>query len=107
LPSRSSGLKLADKGSLIPSAAKCLDIAGPRDVAVKNYSEWQQLQVLDASLKDEVRKACSAVLEEGLDLEQVHEDQDSNFLIEKGVKRGIARRFVSDIETWAKRAKHE
>jgi len=36
-----------------------------------------------------------------LDLEQIHEDQDPELLIKKGVKRGIARRFVSDIEGWA------
>jgi hypothetical protein len=35
-----------------------------------------------------------------LDLEQLHEDQDSDFLIQGGVKRGVARRFVSDIGTW-------
>lgn len=30
-----------------------------------------------------------------------------NFLIKQGVKRGIARRFVSDIEDWAKRRKQD
>jgi hypothetical protein len=40
-----------------------------------------------------------------LDLEQIREDQDPDFFIEKGVKRGIARRFVGDIDQWAKRYK--
>ena len=35
-----------------------------------------------------------------LDLEQVFADQDVDFYIQKGVKRGIARRFVSDIQRW-------
>ena len=39
---------------------------------------------------------------DGLDLEQVYKDQDAAFYIDNGVKRGIARRFVSGIGTWAK-----
>jgi hypothetical protein len=45
------------------------------------------------------------VLGDGLDLEQVFEDQDHSFFVQSGVKRGIARRFVSDINGWAKRYK--
>ncbi|KAJ8058502.1 hypothetical protein OCU04_012688 [Sclerotinia nivalis] len=56
-----------------------LDIPGPRDVA-----------------------ACDVTLADGLDLEQVYEDRDPAFFIAKGVKRGIARRFVGDIDQWAK-----
>jgi hypothetical protein len=47
------------------------------------------------------QKACDATLLEMLDLEQVYEDQDPDFFIQSGVKRGIARRFVSDIGRWA------
>jgi hypothetical protein len=54
-------------------------------------------------LKNKFRQARDAILAEGLDLEQVHEDEDPDFLIKKGVKRGIARQFVSNIEDWAKR----
>jgi hypothetical protein len=82
-----------------------LDIPGPRDAAVIAYSEWQQSNVEDEALKDEFRKACAATLEDGLDLEQVYEDQDPSFFVQSGVKRGIARRFVSDIDGWAKRYK--
>jgi hypothetical protein len=70
-----------------------LGIPGHRDVAVKDYTEWQLLHVQDGLLKSEVRKACEAVLEDGLDLEQLHHDQDFGFLVDKGVKRGIARHF--------------
>lgn len=82
-----------------------LDIPGPRDAAVIAYSEWQQSNVADEVLKDEFRKACVATLEDGLDLEQVYEDQDPGFFVQSGVKRGVARRFVSDIDRWAKRYK--
>ncbi|KAM0157264.1 hypothetical protein ACHAPG_004758 [Botrytis cinerea] len=80
-----------------------LDIPGPRDVAVKNYSHWQQSKVNDDILKAEFRKACDITLADGLDLEQVYEDRDPTFFIDKGVKGGIARRFVDDIDQWAKR----
>jgi hypothetical protein len=82
-----------------------LGIPGPRDAAVIAYSEWQQSNVVDEALKDEFRKACVATLEDGLDLEQVYEDQDPSFFVSSGVKRGVARRFVSDIDGWAKRYK--
>ncbi|KAM0310605.1 hypothetical protein ACHAO8_007971 [Botrytis cinerea] len=67
-----------------------LDIPGPRDVAVKNYSHWQQSKVNDDILKVEFRKACDITLTDGLDLEQVYEDRDPTFFIDKGVKGGIA-----------------
>lgn len=50
----------------------------------------------------EYKKACDLTLADGLDLELVFEDQDAESYVEKGVKRGVARRFVRDIETWAK-----
>jgi hypothetical protein len=82
-----------------------LEIPGLRDIAVQRYCDWQQSQVHSENLQVEFMKACNAILDDGLDLEQVHEDQDSEFLVKKGVKRGIARRFVRDIEVWAKRQK--
>jgi len=44
-------------------------------------------------------------LDDGLDLEQVYEDQDPEFFIRSGMKQGVARRFVSDIAGWVKRCK--
>jgi len=75
-----------------------LDIPGPRDVAVRNYSHWQQSKVDDEILKVEFRKAYDVALADGLDLEQVHRDQDPDFFTDKGFKRGIARRFISNID---------
>jgi hypothetical protein len=47
-----------------------------------------------------IEKACILTLEEGLDLKQIRLDQDAQFFIEKGVKKGIAKRWVSDVEVW-------
>jgi hypothetical protein len=88
-----------------PQESARLEIPGPRDAAVIAYSEWQQSNVVDEALKEEFRKSCNATLEDLLDLEQVYEDQDPGFFVQSGVKRGVARRFVSDIDGWAKRYK--
>jgi hypothetical protein len=69
-----------------------------RGLAVKMYREWQQSNVIDETLKGEFRKACDATLNDGLDLEQVYEDQDPNFYIQSGVKRGVARRLLVILE---------
>jgi len=111
LPSSSNQSPLAVSGdstvaSVIGSTGIVdLEIPGPRDVAVKLYSEWQQSKVVDETLKIEFQKACDIALDDGLDLEQISEDQDPGLFIQSGVKRGIARRFVADIDRWAKRYK--
>ncbi|KAB5515382.1 hypothetical protein GE09DRAFT_979784, partial [Coniochaeta sp. 2T2.1] len=58
--------------------------------------------VSDRALKMEYQKACAITLDEGLDLELVHGDEDADIYIRKGVKTGVARRFIRNIETWAK-----
>lgn len=78
----------------------CLTIPGPWDLAVKEYSEWQQSNVVDEKLKAELGKACEVVLEDGLGLEQVYEDQNPGFFIQSSIKSGITRRFISDIKRW-------
>ncbi|OAG04885.1 uncharacterized protein CC84DRAFT_1187813 [Paraphaeosphaeria sporulosa] len=78
-----------------------VNIPGPRDVAVVAYSEWQRSNVVNEAQKVEYTKACDATLQEMLDLEQVYEDQDTDFYIQQGVKMGVARRFISDIPRWA------
>ncbi|KAJ5240563.1 uncharacterized protein N7469_002154 [Penicillium citrinum] len=82
-----------------------LDIPGPRDEAVKEYSEWQVTNVTDDTLKAAFRQVCDLMLENGLDLEQVYQDQDPGFFIGKGIKMGIARRFVQDIQRWVESVK--
>jgi hypothetical protein len=39
-------------------------------------------------------------LEYRLDLEQLYNDQDPDFFISRGIKLGVARRFIRDIEYW-------
>lgn len=111
LPAQSSNLSALSTPT--PMVAMCpgktapdfLEIPGLRDLAVTEYSDWQQSQVSDEKLKAEFRKARDTALEDGLDLMQVHEDQDPEFFIKNGVKRGIARRFVGDINYWVKNCK--
>lgn len=72
---------------------------------MRKYNKWQQLNVDDDELKLEFQKASDITLVDSLDLEQLHKDQDFDFFIGKGVKRGITRRFVRDIDQWVKKHK--
>ena len=60
--------------------------------------------VTDDTLKAAFRQVCN-MIENGLDLEQVYKDQDPEFFIGKGIKMGIARRFVEDIRCWVESVK--
>ncbi len=68
---------------------------------MKEYTEWQQSNVVDEKLKAEVLRACEVVLEDGMGLEEVYEDQDPGFFVQNGIKSGIARRFIGGIKAWA------
>jgi len=81
------------------------ELPGFRDVALNEYSEWHQSRVFDASLKADFKKARDVALENALDLDLIHEENDPDFFEKQGVKRGTAKRFVRDIERWAKRYK--
>jgi len=118
LPSSSHQSPLASSGNSTPGTTNStpapivtssgmvdLDIPAPLDGAVRLYSEWQQSRVVDETQKAEIQKARDLALDDGLDLEQVYENQDPSFFIKNGVKRGVARRFIIDIERWAKRHK--
>lgn len=74
-----------------------LSIPGPMDVAVNEYSEWQESNVTNHTLKAEFQQARDITLAYGLNLEQVYKDQDPGFFVSKGIKIGIARRFVDNI----------
>jgi len=108
LPSQSiaQGLDVSDpKAAVEQMALSPLEIPGPRDVAVKEYGEWQVSNVENDTLKSAFRQVCDVMFDNGLDLEQVYKDQDPKFFIEKGIKIGIARRFVEDIGKWAEQVK--
>jgi hypothetical protein len=82
-----------------------LDIPRPRDKAVKDYCAWQQLQVEDPEQKAGYQKAYKVIMDDGMDLELIHQDPNPEFLIKGGVKRGAALHVVGDIEDWVKRCK--
>ncbi|KAJ0418357.1 hypothetical protein BJY00DRAFT_185948 [Aspergillus carlsbadensis] len=93
-------------GPALPS--KKPRISGPRDVAVKKYCAWQELQVTDKTLKADWRKARDITLSNGLDLDLVEGDQEHvQFLIEQGITKGTARRFVRDINEWSEQARSD
>lgn len=77
-------------------------IPGLHAVAVEEYSNWQQSRVSREILKDDIRKARDLALANGLDLQQIHSDQDPDFFIKQGISVGVARRFISEITSWAK-----
>lgn len=109
LPSQSSpyGLNISTPQPVVDlTPMSPLEIPGPRDAAVREYGEWQVSNVDNDTLKTSFRQMCDVMLENGLDLEQVYKDQDPKFFIEKGVKIGIARRFVDDIGKWVKNVKN-
>ncbi|KAJ5675345.1 hypothetical protein N7462_008242 [Penicillium macrosclerotiorum] len=99
LPAQASPLSVPATPTPMPTSYRP-GVPGLRDVAVAEYSDWQQSQVNNNGLKEEFGKARDTALEDGLDLVQIHKDQDPGFFIKNGIKRGIARRFVGDIQYW-------
>lgn len=71
------------------------------DVAIEEYTEWQQSRVSNESFRDSINKAHDVTLENRLDLMQIYEDQDPDFFVKHGVKVGAVRRFVCEIGLWA------
>ena len=82
-----------------------IDIPGLLDVAVEEYTDWQQSRVSSTIFQNNIRKAYDVALENCLDLKQIFFDQDPDFFVKQGVKINVARRFVSDIITWLKEYK--
>jgi hypothetical protein len=80
-------------------------VDGLLDVAVDEYTEWQQSRVSNETFRENINKARDVTLENCLDLMQIYEDQDPGFFVKHGVKVGAARRFVRDIGLWVKRRK--
>ncbi|CAI7567415.1 unnamed protein product [Penicillium viridicatum] len=78
----------------LPRPAKSIIIHGLLDVAVEEYTEWQQSRMSSETFKENIIKACDVTIENCLDLMQVYEDQDLGFFVDHGVKVGAARRFI-------------
>lgn len=88
----------SSESTLVPSVSPLrLDIPGLRDAAVQAYCDWQQTKVGNEEWKNEFQRACDVALDDGLDLEQIDELRDPEYFKSRGVKWGIARRFVRDI----------
>jgi len=77
-----------------------LNVPGFLDTAVEEYSTWQQSRVKRQNQKDDIQNMCDMALEHGLDLQQLHDDQDPDFFISRGIKLGVARRYIRDIGYW-------
>ena len=88
-----------------PSRRRRLKVFGPRDVALKDFCEWQETQVEDPGLKEDFQKAHEVAMAHALDLELLYEDNDPEFLVTNGLKRGTARHMVGGIPEWVKRFK--
>lgn len=104
LPNQGSQAVVGDGNSVyFPSRTPLpdpIEIPGLHDVAVVEYSDWQQSRVSSDTLKHDIRKAQDLVLANGLDLKQIYVDQDLDFFIKQGVKVGVACRFVCEITEW-------
>lgn len=77
-----------------------LDIPGPLEGQVKEYCTWHQSRVQTAAWKEDCTKACDVMIKHGIDLNQLRCDRDHQFLIDEGVLKGTAKRFVSEIDYW-------
>jgi hypothetical protein len=77
-----------------------LDVPGFLDAAVEEYSDWQKSRVRREDQKDDIQNMCDMALEYRLDLQQLYDDQDPDFFISRGIKLGVARRFIRDIGYW-------
>jgi hypothetical protein len=72
-------------------------VNGLLNIAVQEYSEWQQSRVSNETFRDNINEARDVTLENCLDLMQIYKDQDLGFFVKHGAKVGVARRFVHDI----------
>ncbi|KAJ6050550.1 uncharacterized protein N7446_010659 [Penicillium canescens] len=79
-----------------------LVIPGPREAAVREYCKWLESRATDEEYKADFRKVCQVTLENHLDLELILEDPDAGFFVQRGIQIGTARRFVRDINEWAR-----
>ena len=61
-----------------------LDISGPLEVQVRDYSPWHQSRVQTAAWKEDCKKACGDD-KRAVYLNQFRCDQDHQFLIDEGV----------------------
>jgi hypothetical protein len=85
-----------------------LDTFGPIEVTVEEYTNWHLAKVSTENFKENIRRARDVVLENCLDLAQLHNPRfGPEFFGKKGVKIGVADRFVNDTKKWLKQRKRK
>jgi hypothetical protein len=87
------------------ASSRGLVISGFCDTAVEEYSEWQMSRVKRDDLQEGVRRIRDIALKEGLDLVQIHQDQDPGYFIKDSVHAGVAKRFVRETPDWVEQYK--
>jgi hypothetical protein len=88
-----------------PIPLERLDIPGPLEEQVEEYGTWHESRVKTTGWKADCKKACGAMIKHGIDLNQMRCDQDPQPLIDEGVLKGTAKRFLCDIDYWFERNK--
>jgi hypothetical protein len=58
-----------------------INVPGLLDIAVKEYSSWQQSRVSSEMLKDDIKKPRDMALANSLDLKQIYEDQNPELFL--------------------------
>jgi hypothetical protein len=77
-------------------------------VAVEEYTDWHLAKVSTENFKDNIRRARDVMLENCLDLAQLHNPRfGPEFLEKEGVKIGVTDRFVKDTKKWLKQRKRK
>jgi hypothetical protein len=85
-----------------------LEIPGLIEETVEEYTNWHLEKVSTENFKENIRRARDIVLENCLDLGQLHNPNiGAEFLVKEGVKIGVAYRFVSDTTKWLKQRKRK
>lgn len=95
-------------GAMTPISPVDLDTFGQIEVAVEEYTNWHLAKVSTENFKENIRRARDVVLENCLDLAQLHNPKvGPEFLVQEGVKIGVAYRFVNDTKKWLKQRKRK
>lgn len=79
--------------------ADSIDIPGSLEEVVE-YSNWQLSRVNTELFRDNIKKARDITLENCLDIKQIRDEIDLEFFVKQGVKIGVARKFVNEINLW-------
>jgi hypothetical protein len=85
---------LGEQGSAISDSSlgiashRPLEIPGLRDVALREYADWQQSKVHEPSVKADFQRACDVALK--FYLEWIYENPDMDLFVEEGVPEGVA-----------------